>query len=103
MARVGIGYAASARKHAEARRLSAKRFANLRKQFISVAAASKDESMLEFAQYLRTVGLSFKAREALIPASKKAGEFLDNFSATSDGSSLAGIDSLLPDPSEYKN
>ena len=81
----------------------AKRFSNLRKQFISVAAASKDESMLEFAQYLKAVGLSFKAREALIPASKKAGEFLDNFSATSDGSSLAGIDSLLPDPSEYKN
>ena len=81
----------------------ATRFSKLRKKIISAAVASKEKSLLEFGKYLGTLKLSFKAREVLIPASKKVGEFLNTFSTSIDASTLSGIDALLPDPSEYKN
>ena len=56
MARVGVGYAASARKHAEARRLSAKRFANLKKD-VEDANTTYELQNVPTLSYLRAAQL----------------------------------------------
>lgn len=81
---------------------NARRVLDLRKKLASAAKATQQADLIKALQAVGELRLSLSNQEAILAASGLITQSLDNLAATSNGEDLAGLDSMLPKPEDYK-
>ncbi len=92
----------TAEKMGDYAKANARRFSKLRKKLASAAKASRHPELIKALEAVASLKMSLKSQAEMLTASAAITDSLDNLASTSDGGDLSGLDSMLPDESEYK-
>ncbi|OUU23984.1 MAG: hypothetical protein CBC13_04365 [Planctomycetia bacterium TMED53] len=92
----------TAEKMGDYAKANARRFAALRKKLAAAAKATSQPDLIKALEAVASLKLSLKNQEAILAASESITASLDGLAATSNGSDLKGIDSMLPEEADYK-
>jgi hypothetical protein len=82
---------------------SAQRAARMKKRLHEVQASVKEPLIQPALDAVATVELRLGNKEAIVAAADAVGKAAYEFAAKADGEGLGGIDSLLPQPAQYKH